>query len=145
VDPGPARRIAEVKKPLEEIYEDLNFASDRISSQVRTLTFGVLALVWLFLSGNKDAPILKIGSHSPLVIIAGLCIATLLVDAIQYWAMYRSARKVLQDADNHNRKEAEYDDRSFMRIIQQDCFWAKQLLAVIAAIWLIVLIFVSVA
>jgi hypothetical protein len=134
-----------VKKPLEELYEDLNFATDRISSQVRTLTFGVLALVWLFLSGNKDAPILKIGSREPLVVIAGLCIATLLLDAAQYWGMYRSARKLLRDAEAARETEAEYDERTPMRILQQVCFWAKQLLAAIAALWLIALIFVSVA
>lgn len=134
-----------MKKPVEKIHEDLDFATDRISTQVRTLTFGILALVWLFLSGNKDVPILKIGSRGPLLMIAGLCIATLLIDAMQYWSMYRSARKLLRYADDNNLTEAEYNDKSLMRLLQQACFWLKQVLAAIAALWLIALIFVSVA
>ena len=134
-----------MKKSVEKIHEDLDFATDRISTQVRTLTFGILALVWLFLSGNKDVPILKIGGREPLLMIAGLCIATLLIDVTQYWSMYRSARQVLQHADDNKLTEAEYDNKRLMRRMQQACFWLKQVLAAIAAVWLIALIFVSVA
>ena len=82
-----ATRGSSMKVPLTTIYERLDFASDRLSTQIRTLTLGVLALVWLFLSGGKDAPALKLkAGNKQLLAIAGLCVLTFLIDAVQYWA-----------------------------------------------------------
>ena len=134
-----------MKVPLTSIYDDLNFASDRLSTQIRTLTFGTLALDWLFLSGNKQVPILKIGGNGPLLAIAFLCVLTLLFDGAQYWSMYLSANSVRRKAEEHNHKEAEYDESSLARRFQQFCFWAKQVTAAIGTIGLLTLIALSVA
>jgi len=135
-----------MKVPLTTIYERLDFASDRLSTQIRTLTLGVLALVWLFLSGGTDAPALTLkAGHKQLLAIAGLCVLTFLIDAVQYWASYLSSNEVRQEAESRNQTEAEYDELSFMRRLQQSCFWAKQISAALATIWLLLILVLSVA
>jgi len=135
-----------MKVPLTDIYKDLDFATDRLSTQIRTLTLGVLALVWLFLSGGKDIPALKLrAGNRQLLAIAGLCVLTFLIDAVQYWALYRSANTVRREAEGHNRKEAEYDEASLVRRLQHGCFWAKQTTALLATIWLLLILLLSIA
>jgi hypothetical protein len=133
-----------MKVPLTEIYKNLDFASDRLSTQIRALILGVLALVWLFLSGNKDVPALTLRTHTrQLLAIAGLCVLTLLIDAIQYWASYLSSNAVRREAEKQNKAEAEYAEGSLMRCLQQGSFWAKQITAIIATAWLLSLLVVS--
>ena len=135
-----------MKVPLETIYDNLNFATDRLSTQIRTLTLGDLALVWLFLSGNKEVPLLKLGgSTDPLLLIASLCVITLLIDAIQYWAYYYSSKAVRIKAEAAGEEEAEYDESTFLFRVQMGSFWLKQFTAMLATLWLLVLIFCSVA
>lgn len=130
-----------MKESLTKIYDNLNFASDRLSTQIRTLTLGVLALIWLFLSGGKDVASLKlVAGKKQLLSIAGLCVLTLLSDAVQYWASYLSSNAVRQKAERAKQSEAEYDERSFMRRLQQGSFWAKQITAIIATTWLLLIL-----
>jgi len=130
-----------MKVPLTNIYAALDFASDRISTQVRTLALGVLAVVWLFLSGSKDVAALNLSAgNRQLLSVAGLCVFTLLIDAVQYVASYLSSNAVRKAAEKANETKAEYDENSAMRRVQQACFWAKQITAVLATGWLLVII-----
>ena len=131
-----------MKVPLKDIYEDLNFATDRLSTQVRSLVLGILALVWAFLSGTKDVLPLKIGaSKAPLVLIGGICIFTLVLDLLQYMCFYLSANRVRLRAKADT---AEYDEHSGIRRLQRFLFWAKQFTTLGAAAWLLTLILVTV-
>ena len=134
-----------MKKPLKDVYSDLDFATDRLSTQVRTLALGVLALVWTFLSAAKEVIPLKLGgSKEPLVLIGALCVLALLLDLLQYVAFYISANGVRKQAEKAKSDEAEYDEKSAARIAQNSLFWAKQLAMIGAAVWLLALIFVTV-
>jgi hypothetical protein len=134
-----------MKVPLKDIYDDLNFATDRLSTQVRTLVLGILALVWAFLSGNKDVLPLRLGaSKEPLVLIGAICILTLVLDLLQYMCLYVSANQVRQRAEAANDDTAEYDERGGIRRIQRFLFWAKQVTTLGAAVWLLILIVVTV-
>ena len=145
VDCKPCGFPLEEARDLITIYDDLNFASDRLSTQIRTLTLGVLALVWLFLSGGKEAPALKlVAKPKKLLAIAGICILTLLIETVQYWAFYLSSNAVRKEAEDNDQREAEYDETSRMRRLQQGCFWAKQITALIATGWLLVTLLVSI-
>jgi hypothetical protein len=135
-----------MKVPLTKIYEHLDFASGHISTQIRTLTLGVLALVWLFLSGSSDVAAVKLrATNRSLLAIAALCILTLLIDLLQYWAFYLSSNAVRRRAESQDQKEAEYDETSFMRRLQQGCFWAKQITAILVVAWLLLILILSIA
>ena len=86
---------------------------------------------------------LKAG-NTQLLIIAGLCVLTLLIDAIQYVASYLSSNAVRKAAEKAGKKEAEYDETSVMRRIQVAMFWVKQMTAALATGWLLVIIFRSI-
>lgn len=130
-----------MKVPLTSIYANLDSASDRISTQVRTLAVGVLAVVWLFLSGSEDVAALNLtAGNRQLLTVAGLCVLTLLIDAVQYVASYLSSNAVRKTAEKANDTDAEYDENSAMRRVQQACFWAKQVTAVLATGWLLLII-----
>jgi len=134
-----------VKVPLTKIYEHLDFASDRLSTQIRTLTFGILALVWLFLSGGRDVAALRIDGTYQLLGLAALCVLTLLIDAVQYWSSYMSSNTVRKQAEEQNETEAAYDETSLWRRLQRGCFWAKQVTALLATIWLLILLVRTIA
>jgi hypothetical protein len=134
-----------MKVPLKDIYDDLNFATDRLSAQVRTLVLGILALVWAFLSSNKDVLPLKLGaSKEPLVLIGAICILTLVLDLLQYMCSYVSANRVRRRAEAGHQDTAEYDEASGVRLLQRFLFWAKQITTLGAAAWLLTLILVTV-
>lgn len=124
-----------MKVPLTKIYENLDFATDRLSTQIRTLTFGILALVWLFLSGSKDVPALQLGSKRQLLGVALLCVLTLFIDVVQYWSSYMSSNDVRKTTEERNEKEAAYDETSILRRLQRGCFWVKQVTALLATVW----------
>ena len=134
-----------MKVPLTQIYEHLDFASDRLSTQIRTLTFGILALVWLFLSGSKDVAALRIDGTGQLLGIAVLGVLTLLIDAVQYWSSYLSSNAVRKEAEARNETEAAYDETSLWRRLQRGCFWAKQVTALLATLWLLILLVRTIA
>src|SRR2546423_1300308 len=134
-----------MKVPLTKVYERLDFVSDRLSTQIRTLTLGVLALVWLFLSAGKNAPAISlIAGNKQLLGIATLCVLTLLLDASQYWASYVSSNAVRKEVESKNLTQADYDETSFLRRLQVGCFWAKQFTAIVATAWLLLILFLSV-
>jgi hypothetical protein len=134
-----------MKVPLSTIYEDLNFASDRLNSQTRTLTVGVLALVWLFLSGAKDVAALRlIAGKKQLLALAGLCVLTFVIESVQYFASYISSNAVRKEAEDRNQKEAAYDESSRIRLLQLGCFWTKQIIAALAAGWLLLILTLSI-
>jgi hypothetical protein len=138
-----------VKVPVKTVYEDVNFAADRLSTQVRSLTFGTLALAWIFLSKSKDFPAMKITSGNRQMLgISILCVLTLLIDATQYWAYYLSAnslRKTLERKKQDDAEYTEYDETTLLWNLTQASFWAKQTTALIGAAWLLVLVAMTVA
>ena len=69
----------------EEILKEIDFLSDRLSTQVRTVAISVIAVAWLFLIGGKDAPILPVPPSRTLILLAGgFALAALLIDYFQY-------------------------------------------------------------
>lgn len=135
-----------MKTTLLEIYKDLDAVTDKISTQVRTITVGTLAMTWLFLSHDKSAPSLSATTHVvQLMCIATLCVLTLLEDLLQYQAGYFSSRNTQLAAERTGEAETSYKSNSFSYRARIFFFWAKQTTSIAAAVWLIVLLVVSIA
>jgi hypothetical protein len=65
----------------EKIIEDLNFVSNRISSQVRSIALGVIAIVWALLVGEKPGNLaFEPQARAQLLIAALLAMATMFCD-----------------------------------------------------------------
>lgn len=86
------------EKAKERIYGDLDFATDRLSTQVRSLSFGILAIVWALMVKGEGMERLH-WSPRLLLLLAGLSILTMLVDFLQYVAAYRASMRAKHDLD----------------------------------------------
>src|SRR6266853_549781 len=115
----------------KDVLDDLDFSSDRISTQVRTIGLSVIAVAWLFLVGGKDTPVLRVlPSHTLLLVAGGLSLLALLFDYFQYVAGYVNNKQVLASGERENSDDFKYDYASFMWKFRTKCFWLKQLFVV---------------
>src|SRR5262245_39469298 len=76
----------------ETIFEDLNFSTDRLSTQVRQISFGVLAIIWAILIGDANVGV----NIRYSLALAALAVITMLLDLIQYVAAYLASRRALR-------------------------------------------------
>jgi hypothetical protein len=125
--------------PLKDVYEELQFISDRISTQVRAIALSVLALVWLFLAGGSSAPALVPSpDRRSLLAMAAFGLAALVSDYLQYLFGYWATSGVRKTAERAKQETAEFiytDARYRARVF---CFWLKQVLTLVAVGWLMV-------
>jgi hypothetical protein len=120
---------------LDNTYEELQFISDRISTQVRWLAAGVIALVWLFLAGGKESPALPLPPNRKILITAaGGAILALLLDYLQYLFGYASTMRALRKAEDAGGKDVTFTYTSLLYRLRVFFFWAKQIVAVSAVV-----------
>jgi len=119
---------------LKEIYEELDFVSDRISTQVRTIALSVLALAWLFLAGGKGRPELPAQPGRPLLLgVAGVSVLVLVADYLQYVCGYLATNAVRDAAEAARKDTAEFDYGDWRYRARTGLFWLKQILTAVAA------------
>jgi hypothetical protein len=132
---------APVKVPLTSIYDDLKTVADTISTQIRTIAVGVLAVVWLLLTRGDQAPVLsKQPDRTLLLVCAVLCIVTLVADYLQYFFGYSNSRAVLKAAEDQGHTETSYNYTAVRYVLRTVFFWIKQLLAMAAVVVLLLVL-----
>jgi len=131
---GMARaRAGDAMAKLTEVLEELDFVTDRISTQVRTIALSVLAVAWLFLVGGKDAPVLPTSPDKAwLLRIAAVSIATLVADYLQYLFGFWATDAVRRKAEAEGATTADYDYGDLRWRVRSWLFWIKQILALTA-------------
>jgi hypothetical protein len=126
---------------LKEIHDELDFVSDRISTQVRTIALSVLALVWLFLAGGKGTPALPAAPGRPWLLgVAAVIMAVLVADYLQYLFGYLATNAIRVRAEASGNDAADFDYRDPRYRLRAWLFWCKQVLALVAVIGLAVAI-----
>ncbi len=114
------------------IREDLDFVSNRISEQVRQISLGILAFVWLFLSGGEKAPILPSKPDTDVLLWAALLsLGAMGFDYLQYVVSFFNSSAALRRAeadDDETSEEAPvlYDYGSALYVGRTVLFWLKQ-------------------
>lgn len=94
--PGSPETPADARESQREVLrEDLDFVTHQLSSRVRQLSFGSVALAWGFLAGITDATVTVRPVYLVWVCILG--IVTLLLDAAQYVSGYVVTRATWKD------------------------------------------------
>ena len=104
------------------IAEDLNFVTDRLSTQVRTLALGLLGLVWAIAVGEIDG---VDPAGSALTRVAFLAILAMAFDLAQYVSAYLQSTRVLTRAEASEDGTASYDSRSALYRARVAFFWGK--------------------
>lgn len=116
-----------------DIRDGLKSLSSRISETTRTISLGVLAMVWLFLAGGGDKPALSAEPDRQLLILSGFFVLlSLLSDYLQYLCGYWHTRDVFTEAENSALKVAQYQPASFLYRARDAAFWLKQFCAIAA-------------
>ena len=123
--------------PIKDLYEELQFVSDRISTQVRTIALSILAFSWLILAGSKDAAAITQRFDPWMAILTGvLAFAALIFDYLQYFFGYLNADATRSKAEKKNQQEIEYDYSDARYVLRIVMFWLKQA-AIVAAVCLL--------
>ena len=123
--------------PIKDLYEELRFISDRISTQVRTIALSILAFCWLILAGSKDTAAIAQRFDPWMVSRTGvLAFAALILDYLQYLFGYLNADAIRSKAEKNNQQEIEYDYSDSRYILRVVMFWLKQA-AIVAAVCLL--------
>jgi hypothetical protein len=114
---------------VQEVSEEAQWLSDRLSVQVRWVAVGILAFVWGLIISPPRALVL-----SPrLLLWAGLlAITALLVDLLQYVVGYAYTMRILRRIERG--AEASYNRRHVLYRLRHYCFVAKQIIALGAGV-----------
>jgi hypothetical protein len=125
-------------QPKAKLFDDLNWLSERISSQVWTLNLGTLATTWSLLIATGSGE--KLINKTSAIPIMFLCIVAMLCELGQYYAGYFNALSIKEDLERSGREEFEYDKSASLYILREGLFYVKALLSVAAATWLVVVL-----
>jgi hypothetical protein len=127
-----------------EIRDELNFLSDLISTRVRAISGGVLAISWALLIEGA-------GSEAPLVAATGLtvpiaaAIATLVADIAQYGFGLLLNLRLYGRMRREALESIAYDSGAPLYRLRQLMFPLKLALCALATGWLIAVLFRAVA
>jgi len=119
----------------EQIIEEQNFVTDRISTQVRGIALSMIAVAWLFLTGEATQFIQAakpLGSW--LVACLLLSLLALLLDYAQYVAGYRAIAATLRGGSVEGRGYVYNYDSVAYKLRVRLFFWKQVvLIAAVAA------------
>jgi hypothetical protein len=123
-----------------KIQDELNFASEKVSSQVRTTALGALALSWGLLVG--DSPTAKAVANDlkwNLLAVGGLAVLVLFFDFLQYLAGYLNARKAFKNVvkDANGNEVGQFDDKAWSYRLRRFFFLSKIVMLAITVGWLL--------
>ena len=121
---------------IKKIIEELQFLSDKLSTQVRMVAFGLLAITWTILVG-ESAFLRKLseGLGKSLLLIAVLSIFILLVDFLQYVIGYIYVNKTRKTAEAKGLTEIDFDPDSLLFRSRSILFWIKQFVLVVTLVF----------
>ena len=126
---------------LKEVIEDLNWLCDRISTQVRTMSIGLLAITWGLLIGKPEiSQPLPLWLKKNLLAIGILTLVVMLSDFLQYFFGLLVVDSLRKSMEKMKQTEAEYDYGTITYRLRKLFFWVKLVLVVIACIWFLAVI-----
>jgi hypothetical protein len=115
----------------KDIVEELRFISDRLSTQVRMLALGLLAVSWTILVGESAfLRKLSVDLGNSLLLISALSVFVLLLDFLQYVIGYVNAKKELDAAEAKGSTDVTFDPGRFTYRLRTLLFWTKQIVLV---------------
>lgn len=128
---------------IENANDRLNNLTAQISTLTRTVSLGVLAVAWLFLSRSSEiSGIPDVVSKQKMLVIAACSILAISFDLLQYVMGYLNVYFAKKNAKRKN-VEVMYPKNVF-RKARFFFFYAKICITVIAAIWMVIILAIAV-
>lgn len=128
----------------EDLLKDLDWVTEKISSQVWILNLGTLGTTWSLLITTTIPDKLKITFVEARWIFVS-CIAALLCEMGQYLASYIMYFGILKKLEADEHTTFSYDKNSGMRKLRFTFFYAKIALTVAASLYLLLIVFPKLA
>jgi hypothetical protein len=125
---------------ISEVLEQLGKLSDRISTQVRTVAFGILIITWGLLIGKfKDFEITD-NVKKNLIVIGAIAIGTMFLDFLQYFCGYKNTKALFDEMERENKTEGQFNKETWSYKLRESLFWIKQISLTVAVGWFIVIL-----
>jgi hypothetical protein len=109
----------------DELADQLDGYSALISTQVRTVAFGILALTWVLLVQRSDDHVAVTVPRSPLLVIMLFCLLTLTSEFCQYLFAEKTVDEAFDRAVESPTGKAAYDAGTFSYRAQLVCYRLK--------------------
>lgn len=125
----------------KEVIKDLDWICDRISTQVRTISIGLLAITWgLLIAKPEISQPLPLWLKKNLLAIGILALVAMFSDFLQYFFGLLVVDSLRKSMEKLKQTEAEYNYGTIKYILREFFFWAKLVLVAIACIWFLAVI-----
>jgi len=126
---------------IKEVIEDLDWLTDRISTQVRTISVSLLAITWGLLIGKPEiSQPLPLWLKKNLLPIGILALVAMFSDFLQYIFGMLVVDSLRKSMEEKKQAEAKYDYGTKPYKLREFFFWAKLVLAIIACLWFLTVI-----
>ena len=116
----------------DKMLERRNFFGDRISNQVRLIAVGILVTIWTLLTGTISLSNIK-EIKANLIVVAIICLLSLLLDFIQYVFAYINIKRALSKMERNGSIYGKYKNDWLYKTANW-FFWAKQVCLGIAVL-----------
>jgi hypothetical protein len=124
----------------KELIKNLDWVTEKISSQVWTLNLGTLATTWSLLIVSNRSEGINLTIRNAVWIFVP-CLLSLICEMGQYLSGYWLERHLLTDMETHHREEFHYPTGHFLYKMRRGLFAAKITLTVAAAAILVFMLF----
>jgi membrane glycosyltransferase len=118
----------------DELADQLDSYSELISTQTRTINFGILGLTWVFLIAKSDVPAAVVISRRVALSIALCSLLAILAEFGQYLFAERSVYDTFDRAEADPSGKASYDAEAISYRAAWVCYRLKMLLTLLAAL-----------
>jgi hypothetical protein len=116
----------------ETLIKNLDWITEKISSQVWTLNLGTLGTTWSLLITTTLPNNTRFTAANAIPIII-MCLLSLLCEMGQYLSAYLNDHQILKTLETNNRTEFQYETTGFLFRARSILFWCKIVLAVSAS------------
>jgi hypothetical protein len=112
----------------KDIIEEINFVSDRISTQVRMVAISLIIITWGLLVGTSQT-VLQFGAgfKKQLLLVGIGALFSMVFDFLQYLFGYLNNKALLDKMEQENLMDAKYDKTDFRYKLRCFFFSAKQI------------------
>jgi hypothetical protein len=128
----------------QNLLDELNWITDKISSGIWTVNFGVLGTAWALLVGSDTSNRFRLEANDVKWVFI-LCLGGLLGELLQYLSGYINSRMVLSAIESENKTEFQYDKSAFWYRARGAFFYAKIVLTLLGAGFLLYKLYLRLA
>jgi hypothetical protein len=120
-----------------DLIKELDWVTEKISSQVWTLNLGTMATTWSLLIASGLPQELRLQLRGALVILS-FCVLALICELGQYLCAYKNALNIQESMRRRRVETFRYDERALFYVLRDRFFGAKIVLTLGGSLSLVI-------